>query len=99
MLSTAIESRGFVFTVSSNGRELPFEEWKEGDSCIYYLPLSELTDNGNASADGSVCVVPFESVYLLDADDRKILGIPDQYPLAMRLRGRDAARGVIPLSA
>lgn len=87
MLSTAIESRGFVFTVSSNGRELPFEEWKEGDCCIYYLPLSELTDNGNASADGSVCVVPFESVYLLDADDRKILGIPDQYPLAMRLRG------------
>ena len=88
MFHIEIESRGFVFTISNKTSVLPFAEWKDGDSRIYYLPLSELTDNGNASTDGNACVVPFESVYLLDEDDRKILGIPDMYPMAIRLRGK-----------
>ena len=88
MIHNTIDCRGFVFTISSNGGDLPFEEWKDGDSCIYYLPLSELTDNGNASIDGNACVVPFESIYLLDEEDREILGIPELYPMSIRLRGK-----------
>lgn len=88
MIHNTIDCRGFVFTISGNGGDLPFEEWKDGDSCIYYLPLSELTDNGNASIDGNACVVPFESIYLLDEEDREILGIPELYPMSIRLRGK-----------
>ena len=88
MIHLTIDDSGFVFTVPLGDSDLPFTEWERYDDVIYFLPLSALTDNGNARVDGNACVVPFESVYLLDKDDRKILGIPDLYPMAIRLRGK-----------
>ena len=33
------------------------------------------------------CLVPFENIYLLDDEERMLLGIPDYYDKAIRLRG------------
>lgn len=87
MLSQQINDIGIVFSVSINGRDLYFREWSATDDCIYYFPLATLVDNGNAFFHKHECTVPFDSIYLLDETDRKILGFPPLYDKAMRLRG------------
>lgn len=88
MIKQDISDRGFIFTVVKSGQDVPFEQWKEHDECIYYNPLSLLADNGNAIVEGGSCIVPFESVYLLDKMERQLLGIPAPYDMDMRLRSR-----------
>ncbi len=73
--------------VNYNGHDLHFHEWSATDDCIYYLPLATLVDNGYAKASSEGCMVPFENIYLLDSDERMLLGVPDAYDKAMRLRG------------
>ena len=85
MLSQIINSKGIMFIVNYNGHDLHFQEWKATDDCIYYLPLATLVDNGYASKEG--CLLPYENIYLLDEDERILLGVPQPYDKAMRLVG------------
>ena len=76
-----------MFIVNYNGHDLHFQEWKATDDCIYYLPLATLVDNGYAYASKDGCLLPYENIYLLDEDERMLLGIPQPYDKAMRLVG------------
>ncbi len=87
MLKRSIDNTGLFFSVNHNGNDIHFEEWRTTDDCIYYLPLATLVDNGYANIVDCKCFVPFENVYLLDNDERKLLGIPELYDKAIRLRG------------
>ncbi len=87
MLRRSINNKGLLFMVNYNGHDLHFHEWSATDDCIYYLPLATLVDNGYAKASSEGCMVPFENIYLLDSDERMLLGVPDTYDKAMRLRG------------
>ena len=87
MLRRSINNKGLLFMVNYNGHDLHFHEWSATDDCIYYLPLATLVDNGYAKASSEGCMVPFENIYLLDSDERMLLGVPDAYDKAIRLRG------------
>lgn len=87
MLSQIINSKGIMFIVNNNGHDLHFQEWKATDDCIYYLPLATLVDNGYAYASKEGCLLPYENIYLLDEDERILLGVPQPYDKAMRLVG------------
>lgn len=87
MLSQIINSKGIMFMINYNGHDLHFQEWKATDDCIYYLPLATLVDNGNAYVSKEGCLVPYENIYLLDEDERMLLGVPRIYDKAMRLVG------------
>lgn len=87
MLSQIINSKGIKFIVNYNGHDLHFQEWKATDDCIYYLPLATLVDNGYAYASKEGCLLPYENIYLLDEDERILLGVPQPYDKAMRLVG------------
>lgn len=87
MLNRSIDSDGILFMVNYNGHDLHFNEWSATDDCIYYFPLATLVDNGYAKASSKGCTVPFENIYLLDDDDKRLLGVPNSYDKAMRLRG------------
>lgn len=87
MLSQIINNNGIMFIVNYNGRNLNFQEWKNTDDCIYYLPLATLVDNGYAYASEEGCLLPYENIYLLDEDEIILLGIPQPYNKAMRLVG------------
>lgn len=87
MLSQIINSKGIMFVVNYNGHDLHFQEWKATDDCIYYLPLATLVDNGYAYASKEGCLLPYENIYLLDEDERILLGVPQPYDKAMRLVG------------
>lgn len=87
MLRRSIDKSGILFTVNYNGQGLHFCDWSETDDCIYYLPLATLVDNGYAKVSDAGCHVPFENIYLLDEEERMILGIPSKYDKAIRLRG------------
>lgn len=86
MLNKSINSQGLLFVVNYNGHDLHFNEWSATDDCIYYFPLATLVDNGYAMASAKGCTVPFENIYLLDEDDRMLLGVPTLYDKALRLR-------------
>lgn len=85
MLHLSLTETGLKFTVEHNGKNLDFAEWSSTDDCIYYFPLANLVDNGNATCDGQSCILPFECVYLLDQEDRMLLGVPGYYRQAIRL--------------
>lgn len=87
MLSQIINSKGIMFIVNYNGHDLHFQEWNATDDCIYYLPLATLVDNGYAYASKEGCLLPYENIYLLDEDERILLGVPQPYDKAMRLVG------------
>ena len=87
MLKRSIDSNGVLFMVNYNDHDLHFNEWSATDDCIYYFPLATLVDNGYAKASSKGCIVPFENIYLLDDDDKMLLGIPNKYDKAIRLRG------------
>lgn len=87
MLSQIINSKGIMFIVNYNGHDLHFQEWKATDDCIYYLPLATLVDNGYAYASKEGCLLPYENIYLLDEEERILLGVPQPYDKAMRLVG------------
>lgn len=78
---------GLVFFVKDNGERIPFEKWDDTDYCIYSMPLGTLVDNGFARIEQDACVVPYESIYNLDEEERQILGVPKPYDKAIRLRG------------
>lgn len=86
MLSQYVNNRGLIFTVNIDGQNIPFREWSTTDDCIYYLPLATLVDNGYAEFCVNECTVPFENIYLIDEEDRLLLGVPDLYDKAIRLR-------------
>lgn len=87
MLTQHLNSEGLVFTVNIDGHNIHFKEWDATDDCIYYFPLATLVDNGDASFYEHECTIPFGSIYLLDQQERKLLGIPLKYDKAIRLRG------------
>lgn len=87
MLKHSYNHIGIVFSVNIDGHDIHFREWSVTDDCIYYQPLAALVDNGQAKFYKSECTVPFENIYLLDDDERAILGVPQPYNKAMRLRG------------
>lgn len=87
MLNQTVNSEGLVFSVNMNGHNVHFKEWSDTDDCIYYFPLVTLVDNGYASYDKNGCTVPFESIYLFTDEEKAILGIPQLYNKAIRLRG------------
>ena len=86
MLNLNINNAELVFSVNIDGHDIHFKEWSATDDCIYYLPLATLVDNGCASFYKHECTVPFENIYLIDDDDKALLGIPELYNKAMRLR-------------
>ena len=86
MIYQRIEESGFVFSAKAQGEWLPFDEWKSTNDIIYYYPLSRLVDNGFASIAAGECHVPFESIYMLDADEQFMLDVPKTYDKAMRLK-------------
>lgn len=86
MISHSVNKKGLLFTVNYNGHDLHFHEWKSTDDVIYYFPLSRLVDNGHAYASMQGCTIPFENIYLLDEDERLLLGVPNLYDKAIRLR-------------
>lgn len=77
---------GLVFFVKDNGERLPFEKWDDTDYCIYSMPLGTLVDNGFARIEQDACVVPYESIYNLDEEERQILGVPKPYDKTIRLQ-------------
>ena len=87
MINLSYNAVGMVFYISRHGQNVPFEQWSSTDDCIYYQPLSVLVDNGQAETNCYECVVPYENVYLLDDEERAILGIPPIYDKAIRIRG------------
>ena len=87
MLRLNYNDIGIVFSVNMDGHDIHFREWGATDDCIYYQPLSALVDNGQAKFNKNECTVPYEDLYLLDSDEMAILGIPEPYDKAMRLRG------------
>lgn len=86
MLTITRKNNGYLLAVKYNGRPLHFKEWDATDACIYYMPLATLVDNGLATYDIEGCLVPFDSIYYLDSHDRELLGLPSNYPYAIRLR-------------
>lgn len=86
MLKVSRNNQGYKLSVEFNGHLLHFKEWDATDACIYYIPLATLVDNGEATYDKDGCYVPFESLQYLDNEDRILLGLPKEYPYAMRLR-------------
>lgn len=87
MIDYRLQDRGVLFVGTDNGAEYPFNEWVNTDDCIYYFPLATLVDNGFANVKSNGCLVPFENIYLLEEDERQLLGLPSNYRMAMRLRG------------
>lgn len=87
MLRLNYNDIGIVFSVNIDGHDIHFREWGATDDCIYYQPLSALVDNGQAEFDESECTVPYENLYMLDREERAILGIPGLYDKAVRLHG------------
>lgn len=87
MLKQSYNHIGMVFSVIVDGQDIDFREWCATDDCIYYQPLATLVDNGQAIYDKNECTVPFENIYLLDDEERSILGVPPSYNKAIRLRG------------
>lgn len=87
MLRLNYNDIGIVFSVNMDGHDIHFREWGTTDDCIYYQPLAALVDNGHAEFYKNECTVPYENLYLLDSDERTILGIPEMYDKAMRLLG------------
>ena len=69
-----------------DGHDIHFKEWMATDDCIYYLPLATLVDNGCATFYKHECIVPYENVYMIDDEDKSLLGIPESYNKAIRLR-------------
>lgn len=87
MLTQYLNNKGLVFAVNIDGHDIHFKEWNATDDCIYYFPLANLVDNGDASYYKHECIVPFESIYLLDEQECCLLGVPVPYDKALRLRG------------
>lgn len=87
MLTQYVNDKGLVFSVNMNGHDIHFKEWSATDDCIYYFPLATLVDNGQAGFYKHECTVPYENIYLLDEEDRELLGVPAPYNMALRLRG------------
>lgn len=88
MLKLQFNNTGIVFSVNMDGKDIPFREWSATDDCIYYFPLANLVDNGQAKFQKHECTVPYENIYLLDNDDRTLLGIPKVYNKAKRIRSK-----------
>ena len=86
MLKLKLNNIGIVFSVNIDGHDIHFREWSATDDCIYYFPLANLVDNGQAKFHKHECTVPYESIYLLDKDERTLLGIPSKYSKAKRIR-------------
>lgn len=86
MFTISRKNKGYLLAVEYNGKPLHFKEWDATDACIYYMPLATLVDNGFATYDKDGCLVPFDSIYYLDNQDRELLGLPSCYPYAIRLR-------------
>lgn len=87
MLNQYLDNRGLVFSVNIDGHDIHFNEWSATDDCIYYFPLANLVDNGDALYYKHECTVPFESIYLFDEQECRLLGVPTLYDKALRLRG------------
>ena len=87
MLNQNKTDKGFLFSASCNGAVIGFHEWQSTDDCIYYFPLATLVDNGYATVTEDGCLVPYENIYLVDDEDRYLLGVPRLYDKALRLRG------------
>lgn len=85
MLSQIIDCKGIIFIVNYDGHDIQFHEWKNTDDCIYYFPLATLVDNGFAFVSKEGCIVPYENIYMLDEDDKMLLGVPQLFDKAIRL--------------
>ena len=94
MLNVNVNSIGIAFSVNIDGHDIHFREWKDTNDCIYYFPLVTLVDNGHAELHRNECVVPYENIYLIDDDDKVLLGIPDKYDKSIRLRGESMLNSV-----
>lgn len=86
MIIHKYNNEGLIFQVINDGKVIPFNEWCSSDDVIYYLPLSVLVDNGFAKVIDDCCMVTYDNIYYIEEDDRFLLGIPDNYKYAIRLR-------------
>ena len=85
MLHNRYDKYGFCFESIIDGQISQCSQWQDTDDCIYYLPLSMLADNGNATIGENEIKVPFECIYLLSDIDMKLLDVPPYYNKGMRL--------------
>lgn len=86
MITQKISSKGVEFINKTQRGLVPFEQWKETDDVISYLPLAELLENSFASISNDGIVVPFESLYHFSQDDIIILGLPEPFPYKVKLK-------------
>lgn len=85
MLHSRYDKHGFCFESIIDGQINHCFQWQQTDDCIYYLPLSMLADNGNATIGENEIRVPFECIYLLSDIDMKLLDVPPYYKKGIRL--------------
>lgn len=76
----------FLFSLkSSTGENVPFSEWDNFQS-EYLSQLSiiqELVDNGLATTTDSVVEIETEDILTLDEIDKRLLGLPSDYPFVI----------------
>lgn len=76
----------FLFSLeSSTGENVPFSEWDNFQS-EYLSQLSiiqELVDNGLATTTDSVVEIETEDILTLDEIDKRVLGLPSDYPFVI----------------
>lgn len=76
----------FLFSLeSSTGERVPFSEWDNFQS-EYLSQLSiiqELVDNGVATTTDSVVEIEAEDILTLDEIDKRLLGLPSDYPFVI----------------
>lgn len=85
MFKWKFDNKFLFFLESTTGEIIPFDEW-----CNYqseYLSQSsiiqELVDNGLATTTDSVVEIETEDILTLDEIDKRLLGLPSDYPFVI----------------
>src|SRR5690554_6198856 len=85
MFKWKFDNKFLFFLESTTGEIVPFVEWSNFQS-EYLSQLSivqELLDNGLAELRGSIVEIEIEDILTLDEIDKKLLGLPSDYPFVI----------------
>lgn len=76
----------FLFSLeSSTGENVPFSEWDnfQNEYLSQLSIIQELVDNGLATTTDSVVEIETEDILTLDEIDKRLLGLPSNYPFVI----------------
>lgn len=85
MFKWKLDNKFLFFLESTTGEIIPFDEWCNYQS-EYLSQLSiiqELVDNGLAMKKDSIVEIEIEDILTLDEIDKKLLGLPSDYPFVI----------------